>query len=202
MIIVLLTKEICYEKASYEREKMPLNLTVIDDFLPKKEFSQIYNNISLLEWSHNSNYITDVNHIWYSSGPLSPQDFSLFKKALRKKLSKKIIHCELNSWTWVNTKEPRPHIDYRKGKCEQQLVFYIKSDEKINGGTGFYRQEEENSEEKDNYLDVHVGFKENRAVFFESKNCFHTPLLWNADNKTLGRYSAIFQLVVKDQNVD
>ena len=174
-------------------EIMPLNLTVIDDFLPKKEFTQIYNNISLLEWSHDSNYIADVNHIWYSNGPLSPEDFLIFKKALRKKLNRKIIHCELNSWTWVNTKEPRPHIDYWKGKCEQQLVFYIKSDEKINGGTGFYRQCEKDSE-----IDVHVGFKENRAIFFQSKDCWHTPLLWNAKNKTLGRYSAIFQLVVKE----
>ena len=181
-----------------------LNLTIIDNFLPEKEFNQIYNNISFLEWRHDSNYLSDErkkaivdypdsNHIWYSNGPLSPDDFSIFKKALRYKLNKKIIHCELNSWTWVNTKAPLPHIDYAKGKCEQQLIFYIKSNEKINGGTGFYRQSEQGGE-----IDVHVGFKENRALFFESKDCWHTPLLWNVKNQTVGRYSAIFQLVVKD----
>jgi hypothetical protein len=183
---------------------MSLNLTIVDNFLPEKEFNQIYNNISFLEWSHDANYLAeeqrkdildypDSKHVWYSNGPLSPKDFSLFKKALKNKLSKRIVHCELNSWTWVNTKAPLPHIDYVKDKCEQQLIFYIKSDEKINGGTGFYRQNEKNSE-----LDVHIGFKENRAIFFESKDCWHTPLLWNSTNKTIGRYSAIFQFVVKD----
>ena len=172
-----------------------MNLTIIDNFLPKKEFNQIYNSISFLEWGHHSNYISNVNHIWYSNGPLSPKDFSIFKKALRKKLNKKIVYCKLNAWTWVNTKEPRPHIDYEKGKCEQQLIFYIKSDERINGGTGFYRQHEKGGERD---IDVHVGFKENRAIFFESKDCWHTPLLWNSKNKTIGRYSAIFQLVVEE----
>jgi len=185
---------------------MSLNLTIVDNFLPEKEFNQIYNNISFLEWSHNSNYLSDEpkkaivdypdsGHVWYSNGPLSPNDFSIFKKALRKKLNKEIIHCEGNSWTWVSTKAPLPHLDYAKGKCEHQLIFYIKSNERINGGTGFYRQREKCRE-----IDVQVGFKENRALFFKAKDCWHTPLLWNVKTKTLGRYSAIFQLVVKEQN--
>ena len=175
-----------------------LNLTIIDNFLPEKEFNQIYNNISFLEWTHDINSLhkdgyPDSGHVWYSNGPLASKDFSLFKKALRNKLNKKIIHCEGNSWTWVSTKAPLPHLDYAKGKCEHQLIFYIKSDERINGGTGFYRQHEKSSS-----IDVHVGFKENRALFFKAKDCWHTPLLWNVKNKTLGRYSAIFQLVVED----
>ena len=102
-----------------------INLTTMDDFLPKKEFNEIYSNIPFLEWAPATNYIDGVDHIWYSCGPLSPQDFSLFAKALEKKFNKKIISCKLNSWTWVNTKEPIPHVDYVKNKCEyQQGVFY------------------------------------------------------------------------------
>tara|TARA_R100001143_G_scaffold62743_1_gene66915 strand:- start:411 stop:974 length:564 start_codon:yes stop_codon:yes gene_type:complete len=183
---------------------MSINLTIVDNFLPEKEFNKIYDNISFLEWSHDSHSLSDERkrdldnsphsyHIWYSNGPLAPKDFLIFTEALRNKFNKEIVHCELSSWTWVNTKEPLPHIDYVKDKCEQQLIFYIKSDERINGGTAFYRQDK-----KGNEIDVHVGFKENRAILFESKDCLHTPLLWNSKNKTMGRYSAVFQLVVKD----
>jgi len=182
---------------------MALNLTIIDNFLPKKEFNEIYHNISLLEWRHDDNYFSnfkedfpdygDSSHVWYANGPLSPKDFSIFKTALRKKLRKKVVHCETNSWTFVNSKKPIPHIDYMKGKCEHQLIFFVRSDEIINGGTGFYRRNKKRAD-----LDVHIGFKENRAILFESKDCLHSPLLWNADSKTTGRYSAIFQLVIKD----
>ena len=111
---------------------------------------------------------------------------------LAQKFNKKIISCKLNSWTWVNTKEPIPHIDYVKNKCEYQLLVYIRSDEGINAGTGFYRKNKEGFE-----IDVHVGFKENRAILFKSKDCLHSPLLWNSKSQT-GRYSAIFQLVIED----
>ena len=160
-----------------------INLTTIDDFLP---------NIPFLEWAPAANYIEGVDHIWYSCGPLSSQDFSIFAKALENKFNKKIISCKLNSWTWVNTKEPIPHIDYVKNKCEYQLLVYIRSDEGINAGTAFYKKNKEGFE-----IDVHVGFKENRAILFKSKDCLHSPLLWNSKSQT-GRYSAIFQLVIED----
>jgi len=170
-----------------------INLTTVDNFLPKTEFNKIHSNIPFLEWAPNDLNIPNVNHIWYSYGPLSPQDFSMFAKALEKKFNKKIISCKLNSWTWVNTKEPRPHIDYVKNKCEYQLIVYIRSDEKISGGTAFYSQNEKGLNE----IDIHIGFKENRAILFKSKDCLHSPLLWNSKSQT-GRYSAIFQLVIED----
>jgi hypothetical protein len=172
-----------------------INLTTMDDFLPKKEFNEIYSNIPFLEWAPATNYIDGVDHIWYSCGPLSPQDFSLFAKALKKKFNKKIISCKLNSWTWVNTKEPIPHVDYVKNKCEYQLIVYIRSDERISGGTAFYSRNEKGLNE----IDIHIGFKENRAILFKSKDCLHSPLLWNSKSKT-GRYSAIFQLVIEETN--
>ena len=175
---------------------MSLNLNTLDDFLPKQEFNQIYNNIPFLEWKADDYHIEGIDHIWYSNGPLLPQDFSVFEKALKEKFKKKIISCSLNSWTWVNTKEPIPHIDYVKDKCEYQLIVYIRSDEKINGGTAFYRQDETGYE-----IDINVGFKENRAILFKSKDCLHSPLLWNAKSP-VGRYSAIFQLVVEDVQND
>jgi len=171
---------------------MSINITTIDNFLPKEEFNKIYNNIPFLEWTSSGNYIEGIDHIWYSNGPLSSADFSIFETALGKKFNKKIISCKLNSWTWVNTKEPIPHIDYVKNECEYQLLVYIRSDEGINAGTGFYRKNKEGFE-----IDVHVGFKENRAILFKSKDCLHSPLLWNSKSP-IGRYSAIFQLVVEE----
>ena len=49
--------------------------------------------------------------------------------------------------------------------------------ESINNGTGFY---------KDNELNIHVGFKPNRAIFFSS-DVWHTPLQWTGNGSF--RYS-------------
>ena len=68
---------------------MSINLTTIDEFLPKEEFNKIYNNIPFLEWTSSGNYIEGIDHIWYSNGPLSSADFSIFETALGKKFNKK-----------------------------------------------------------------------------------------------------------------
>ena len=43
---------------------------------------------------------------------------------------------------------------------------------KINNGTGFYEKEKEGLT-----LHTHIGFKENRAIFFDS-TIYHSPLLF------------------------
>ena len=44
-------------------------------------------------------------------------------------------------------------------------------------------------------LNTHIGFKENRAIFFKSGTT-HSPLTWQEDSSK--RYSIICQFLVKD----
>jgi len=100
---------------------------------------------------------------------------------------KKLIHEHFNYeiskyvfpslYTMVGaTDKPRPHVDLNKG-CTHQCLIYMHGPKSINNGTGFY---------KDGKLDMHVGFKPNRAIFFTS-DVYHTPLQWNGNGSF--RYS-------------
>lgn len=59
-----------------------------------------------------------------------------------------------------------PHIDSSEFNC----LIYLLGDPLINNGTGFYT-----GQGKENHLSSHIGFKENRAIFFDSK-IYHSPL--------------------------
>ena len=63
----------------------------------------------------------------------------------------------------------KPHIDTKYGTVN--LYLQIEGQTKLNHGIGFYT---------DNNLDIHVGFKENRAILFNS-DIWHTSLV---DEKT------------------
>jgi len=66
-----------------------------------------------------------------------------------------------------------PHKDRSIYNC----LIYLVGDKLINNGTGFYEMIEE-----EYILNTHVGFKENRAIFFDSK-ITHSPLQF-AGNST------------------
>lgn len=76
-----------------------------------------------------------------------------------------------------------PHIDARYPGSEiyHNCLIYIKGEFLLNNGTGFY----ENINEK-LHLNTHIGFKENRAIFFNG-NIFHASLQW-ADKNSSFRY--------------
>jgi hypothetical protein len=59
----------------------------------------------------------------------------------------------------------QPHTD--EIICKMNLYLQIEGGTKLNHGLGFYT---------DNNLDTHIGFKENRAVLFDS-NLLHSPLV-------------------------
>lgn len=59
----------------------------------------------------------------------------------------------------------QPHTDSLTSKMN--LYLQIEGGTKLNHGLGFYT---------DNNLDMHIGFKENRAVLFDS-NLLHSPLV-------------------------
>ena len=169
---------------------MGLNLQICDNFLPQDTFDQIYQNIETFSFSafdivQKKDYGA-TDHVFYSS-KIDPKDplVSIIDSCLRKNFKcgiKRIANtC---AWTMVSTREPTPHSDVELFKGEKHLLIYIKAKRDINCGTGFYITEKDNL-----ILNTHIGFLENRAVLFDAKDCWHSPLLWNSDS--LRRYSAI-----------
>lgn len=68
-----------------------------------------------------------------------------------------------------------PHADPGLYNC----LIYLVGDKLVNNGTGFY----EKIDDKGNFsLHTHIGFKENRAIFFDS-SIGHSPLQF-AGNST------------------
>tara|TARA_R100001163_G_C4975218_1_gene133585 strand:- start:82 stop:630 length:549 start_codon:yes stop_codon:yes gene_type:complete len=81
-------------------------------------------------------------------------------------------------------KEATPHNDkYNTDGTENDNYFncliYLKGENVLNSGTGFYDLDENNKFS----LNRHVGFKENRAIIFDPK-IFHTSLQFNTQSTT------------------
>jgi hypothetical protein len=81
-----------------------------------------------------------------------------------------------NSEYWLSTKHknPTPHTDINYINC----LIYLKGDHLINSGTGFYDKIGNNI-----VLNTHVGFKENRAIIFDSK-IRHSSLQFSENSGT------------------
>jgi len=84
------------------------------------------------------------------------------------------------------TVEPTVHRDYDEEKTSHQVIIYIKGNTDLHKGTGFYIKSGDGLE-----LNTHVGFVENRAVFWDSK-AYHSPLNFTAEDKSK-RFSIIAQ---------
>tara|TARA_Y100001972_G_scaffold6042_1_gene6536 strand:- start:275 stop:550 length:276 start_codon:yes stop_codon:yes gene_type:complete len=83
------------------------------------------------------------------------------------------------------TVEPRVHCDYGEN-CTHQVIVYIRGNEDLHKGTGFYVSKDDFNE-----LNTHVGFRQNRAIFWNSQ-IYHSPLNWSSDDKSK-RFSLIAQ---------
>ena len=95
------------------------------------------------------------------------------KKLIKQKFNFDISKFISTNYTMVGAADkPRPHTDEVIGATHQCLI-YMHGEESTNNGTAFYY--EKNSGELE--LSIHVGFKQNRAIFFSS-NVPHSPLQW------------------------
>ena len=65
-----------------------------------------------------------------------------------------------------NDKEPLFHLDTDKGNVAN-FLFFVKGEPLLNNGTGFM---------KENQLSSHIGFVENRALFFNGSKILHSDL--------------------------
>jgi hypothetical protein len=85
-----------------------------------------------------------------------------------------------------NKKEPLFHVDDNKGNVANFLLF-VKGEPLLNNGTGFMHN---------NRLSSHVGFVENRALFFNGSKIWHSDLQSFGDSSN--RYT--LNIFYKDEN--
>jgi|TARA_R110001592_G_scaffold61918_1_gene189209 hypothetical protein len=138
----------------------------VDNFLEKETLKSLQDNI------------LNTNHkeIWDSEGNLYGKRFTFpesFKKDPLLGLIKQyffphrnLVPISLHSHLRLNTEKPLFHIDDQKGGCANFLLF-VKGEPLLNNGTGFLSNEE---------LSSHVGFVENRALFFNGSKVKHGDL--------------------------
>ena len=164
-------------------------ITIKDNFLDKDIFKKLHEEIATYRYSAGENSIENIKHIWFAC---KAGDFikDLVRSNCEKILNKK-FKVNFCSFTLLSTVVPVPHCDLTED-CDYQVIVYIKGNENLNKGTGFYSLNEETNNE---VLNTHVGFKENRAVLWHA-NTIHTPMNWSSDDKSK-RYSIICQLKEK-----
>jgi|TARA_R100000005_G_C4893005_1_gene138857 hypothetical protein len=90
----------------------------------------------------------------------------------------------LKSHYFLSTKHEKatPHNDiFKDGKGDENYLnclIFLKGEELLNSGTGFYDYDKETNEYN---LNRHVGFKVNRAIIFDSK-IYHASLQFNTQS--------------------
>ena len=164
--------------------KYEFNIRVKDNFLENNIFKNLYDKVPFYTYEHNANHIEYINHIWYSC-IASDEIAEYLKRKCEKEFNVK-LKINFCSFTMLATVTPVVHCDYDEEKCTHQVIVYLKGNEDLNKGTGFYTSKDGNNE-----LNTHIGFKQNRAIFWNSE-IWHSPLNWSATDKSK-RFSLIAQ---------
>tara|TARA_R100001460_G_C3460658_1_gene165910 strand:+ start:61 stop:537 length:477 start_codon:yes stop_codon:yes gene_type:complete len=139
------------------------DITVVDDFFNKKELSILVNNLDKINYKSDENesgnygfghdFKPDKTNAWL---------FDKIKNTFIKNNNLKPL-CSAFRMRH-NAKKVLPHID---PKSTYNFLCYLKGKELMYNGTGFYNDKEN--------LDRYIGFKINRAMFFNS-HIQHTDL--------------------------
>ena len=160
------------------------NINIRDNFLDKNTFNKLYDKVPYLRYKPDEYVIDGVPHIWFSA-KAEPQLGEAIKEKCEKAFNKK-LHLTFFGYTMVATVEPIVHCDYNKDTTSHQIIIYIKGNTDLQKGTGFFLKNEDGLQ-----LNTQIGFKENRAIFWDSR-AYHSPLNFSAEDKTK-RFSIIAQ---------
>ena len=170
--------------------KTEFDISIKDNFIEPDIFKSIYEKIPLYHYSGDLHrYAADVgkreHHLFFSKD-VEPEIADYIRKRCEKLFNKK-LKLHYCSYTMVQRSEPMSHHD-AGDKCTHQVIVYIRGDVGLHRGTGFYIEVNDAQE-----LNTHIGFYENRAVFWNAP-VYHSPLLWYDENNSK-RYSIIAQYV-------
>ena len=156
-------------------------VTYIDNFLSKDELDNLQKKA--VAFDYNSN-INDTGHYGFTyEFPLenikNDPILSKVKKSfgIGKNMKEYLVRFHLR----YNTNKPLPHYD------ENTYVFllYLKGEPLLNNGTGFYTDK--------GSLSSHIGFVENRALFFNGDKILHTNLQSFGDSSPRYSLNIFFQ---------
>tara|TARA_E500000318_G_C3417064_1_gene155820 strand:+ start:55 stop:531 length:477 start_codon:yes stop_codon:yes gene_type:complete len=139
------------------------DITVVDNFFNEKELSILVNNLDKINYESDENgegnygfghnFNPDETNKWL---------FDKIKNTFIKNNNLKPYKSTLRMRH--NAKKVLPHIDHQS---TYNFLCYLKGKELMYNGTGFYNDQKN--------LDRYIGFKVNRAMFFNS-HITHTDL--------------------------
>jgi len=155
------------------------NIFVQDDFFDKDFFTTLQKEVVLQDFT--SRYLDEkkkhgitspINPYqrFYHNVPLSTKSKVVLevKKNIKKYFKTTVQMEEGQSFYFLSfpNTPPSPHYDPGLFNC----LIYLVGDKLINNGTGFYEKVK-----GELVLHTHIGFKENRAIFFDS-HIYHSSL--------------------------
>ena len=157
---------------------MKNNIYIQDNFFDSKFIQTLQKDLITLEFKqrfstfkHINNYDHNYHHVELTEDAPVVQEVT---KQLKTHFNFSSIKYMQSSYLLSFPNTPAvPHQDESDFNC----LIYLLGNPLINNGTGFYIEQEGNQ-----VLNSHVGFKENRAIFFDAK-IYHSPLQF-AGNST------------------
>ena len=174
------------------------DIHIKDNFIESDMFKFIYEKIPFHNYSGDSHrYRGDLNkeHHLFFAAKTEPEVRNYVKERCEKLYNKKFEQGFCDYTMVMHRKEPMPHHDLGDD-VSHQIIIYIRGEEGLNKGTGFYTHDKKNNKY---VLNTHVGFNENRGIFWDS-HAYHSPLLWNDEDKKSMRYSIVSQFKeIKDE---
>ena len=158
----------------------------VDNFLDEDTLKSLQENVTKLEYYEVKNpngQLYGMRHTFYKSIHSDPL-LKLIKQYFfpHRNLEPMSVSAHLRE----NKKEPLFHVDDDKGNVANFLLF-VKGEPLLNNGTGFMHN---------NQLSSHIGFVENRAVFFNGSKIWHSDLQSFGDSSN--RYT--LNIFYKDEN--
>lgn len=149
-------------------------IKILDNFFEDKLFLNIKNHVTTKlcftpRYVHNTKEKTHDNY-YGSRFVLSenPELLKTFVTQSEKKFKIKIKKLHSDSGVDIrNLSNFTPHIDT---DCKINILTMLAGPTAVTNGTVFYYTDKDNNKE----LDIHVGFRENRAILFDS-TIIHTP---------------------------
>tara|TARA_R100000697_G_C5399736_1_gene184940 strand:- start:65 stop:583 length:519 start_codon:yes stop_codon:yes gene_type:complete len=165
---------------------MSLNIQIVDNFFSKKEYDILVNNLNKIAYTPatNSQGLYGMNHDIKET----EENKWMFDK-IKNKFSPGFPEMKELEMVYAsfqmrdNKNNISPHKDEGIDghyTCKYNCLIYLKGEELTYNGTGFYH---------DTNLNTYIGFVNNRAMFFNGRDVYHTCLQGLGDSSaryTLG----------------
>jgi len=155
-------------------------LIVKDNFFNKKFYEEILFDISRLKFQNrNTSVDKNLKNVYqtiYFNVPLDKQHFAV--KETNKILEDFGLNIHIGDSFYFLSAPYKAGATIHNDSADVNCLIYIKGRELMNSGTAFY---DYNEEENKYVLRTHVGFKENRALIFDSK-IYHSTTQFKEDS--------------------